>query len=123
MNVDSDLNSKLTEVGKTNPQIKTISIINNQGILLAGYNSSGAIEDGEQTRLGAMILACQSLTNKTLLSLSYDKCKVFTVKAENANTGMIFSEKYNILVITETKSDIKSLTLSIHELIQKLMDK
>ena len=59
---------------------------------------------------------------KSLSGLSYDKCKVFTVKAENANTGMVFSEKYSILVITETKTDIKSVAISIHELIQKLMD-
>ncbi|MHA1990722.1 MAG: hypothetical protein ACW981_10265 [Candidatus Hodarchaeales archaeon] len=119
----SEIQTKIGEIGKANTEINSITVVSNQGLTIAHY-SIKAEESGESehNRLGAMILASQALTNKTLGSLSYDQCKIFTVKAEKANTGMIFSDRYSILVVTDKISDIKSITSSTYEIIHHLME-
>ena len=116
------LQTNLNELGRANQEIRSITVISDQGLLIAQYNSSSNVDSGEQNRLSAMILACQALTSKTLSSLSYDTCKVFTVQAERANIGMAFSEKYSIMVNTESNSNVKAVTLSLQEVIQKLFN-
>jgi predicted regulator of Ras-like GTPase activity (Roadblock/LC7/MglB family) len=117
----SEIQNKIIEITEANSEISSITIISDQGLILARYNPNTSNE-GEENRLGAMILASQALTNKSLGSLSYDQCKIFTVKAEKANTGMVFSDKYAILVVTNNKSDIKSITSSTFDIIQQLME-
>jgi predicted regulator of Ras-like GTPase activity (Roadblock/LC7/MglB family) len=120
----SEIQNKIEEIGQANIEINSITIVSYQGLIIAHYDSKIVDEngEGEHSRLGAMILASQALTNKTLGSLSYDQCKIFTVKAEKANTGMIFSDRYSILVVTDKISDIKSITSSTYEIIHRLME-
>ncbi|MHA2362656.1 MAG: hypothetical protein ACXAC7_01765 [Candidatus Hodarchaeales archaeon] len=111
----SEMQEKLIEIAKTNPEIQLCAFYNTDGLTLAFY-SKNEIDEGGKMRYAATCLACSSLANRTLSTLTMDQVRYLVVKAENGNAGIGVTDKYYMLVITEKYADVKNITKKLLEI-------
>lgn len=110
------MQAKLKKLFDQTPEILLCALYNINGETQEIFTkNSYKIDEGEKLRYAATTLASSALANRTLSILSLKDARFLIVKGQHLNAGIGIINQNYILVISDNKSDIKSLTLRAME--------